>query len=100
MLQTLESDDVFYDIGANVGTYTCFAGQVVDDGNVIAFEPHPANVDRLRENAEPNEIDVGVQPSHSWTKWEPPTTVSGTTDDAGVGAPRCRLADKSTLEVA
>lgn len=86
VLQTIESDDVFYDVGANVGTYTCFAGQVVDDGNVIAFEPHPANVDRLRENASLNDVQAEVRPvalSNERGPTEP--AVSGENDQAGVG---------------
>ncbi len=86
VLRTLDSDDVFYDIGANVGTYTCFAGQRVDDGNVIAFEPHPANVDRLRENATLNEIQlevlsVALSNEHGVSELD----VSGVEDRAGVG---------------
>lgn len=49
-LADLEPDDVVYDVGANVGTYTCFAQQVVGDGRVHAFEPHPGNASRLADN--------------------------------------------------
>ncbi len=101
VLQTLESDDVFYDIGANVGTYTCFAGQVVEDENVIAFEPHPANVDRLRENASLNEIQIEVQSvalsnEHGSSK----LSISGENDQAGAGTHSLSTGgDGQTLEI-
>ncbi len=85
-LRTLDYSDVFYDIGANVGTYTCFAGQVVDDGNVIAFEPHPANVKWLRENAALNDIQAAVRPvAFSNEHGSSELAISGENDQAGVG---------------
>lgn len=60
LLQSLEPNDVFYDIGANVGTYSCFADKVVTNGCVISFEPHPVNVPRLRTNIELNESKARV----------------------------------------
>lgn len=56
LLPTLESDDVFYDIGANVGLYTCFGGKKTTEGTVVAFEPHPLNVERIEENVELNGV--------------------------------------------
>ncbi|WP_123623588.1 FkbM family methyltransferase [Halorubrum sp. CSM-61] len=56
VVESISPDDVFYDIGANVGVYTCFAGQHAD--RVVAFEPHEETAARLRENAELNDIDV------------------------------------------
>jgi len=86
VLRTLDDDDVFYDIGANVGTYSCFAGQTVEDGNVIAFEPHPANIERLRENAALNDIQLGVLPvALSSERGVSNLDVSGEEDKAGVG---------------
>ena len=101
VLQTLEFDDVFYDIGANVGTYTCFAGQVVGDGNVIAFEPHPANVDRLRENASLNDIQVEVRSvALSNERGSSKLAVSGENDQAGVGTHSLSIGEQgSMLEV-
>ena len=45
----LRHDDVFYDIGANVGYYTCAALQN-GVGSVYAFEPDPAAAAVLRLN--------------------------------------------------
>lgn len=60
LLAELEPDDVFYDIGANVGMYTCFVGQVLPAEQVIAFEPHPTNVEKLRENLKLNKIGADI----------------------------------------
>lgn len=60
VLSTLKSDDVFYDVGANVGLYTCFAGRKTSNGHVVAFEPHPLNVGRIEENARLNDLEVMI----------------------------------------
>ena len=101
VIQTLEFDDVFYDVGANVGTYSCFAGQVVDDGNVIAFEPHPANVDRLRENASLNDIQVEVRSvALSNEHGSSELSVSGDHDQAGTGTHSLSTGeDEQTFEI-
>lgn len=59
LVSDLRPDDVFYDVGANLGLYSCLAADVVN-GPVIAFEPHPANADRLEANAAVNRADVSV----------------------------------------
>jgi FkbM family methyltransferase len=86
LLQTLDKTDVFYDIGANVGTYTCFAGQHLDEQNVVAYEPHPGNADRLRENVMMNGIqaDIRTVALSNETK-SSKLTLSGRADEAGVG---------------
>lgn len=58
LLDSLERDDVFYDVGANVGLYTCFAGNVLPHDRIVAFEPSPVVAGRLRQNLELN----GVHP--------------------------------------
>jgi len=57
VLAEIRSDDVFFDIGANVGMYACFVGQRLTEGRVVAFEPTPAAMSRLRHNLKLNEID-------------------------------------------
>jgi FkbM family methyltransferase len=45
----------FVDVGANIGYFTLLAGSVVGPaGRVVAFEPTPAVVNRLRENVRLN----------------------------------------------
>jgi FkbM family methyltransferase len=54
ILDTLESDDVFYDIGANIGLYTCLIGQ--HSSAVVAFEPSPRAYRILSENVRLNDV--------------------------------------------
>ena len=60
LLSELKSDDVVYDIGANVGTYTCFLSERLQPNQVVAFEPHPSNLASLRSNLELNNTDAIV----------------------------------------
>lgn len=47
----LRPDDVFYDVGANIGVFTIFAGlRLGSKGTAIAFEPHIPNANSLIEN--------------------------------------------------
>lgn len=59
LVSELRHDDVFYDVGANLGLYSCLVADVVTRP-VIAFEPHPSNADRLEENADLNGADISV----------------------------------------
>ncbi|MHC3380552.1 FkbM family methyltransferase [Haloarcula sp. H-GB5] len=59
LLEELRPDDVFYDIGANIGLYACLASEVTDNP-VIAFEPHPDNAERLRQNMQHNRADISL----------------------------------------
>jgi FkbM family methyltransferase len=54
LIEELSIDDVFYDIGANIGLYGCIAAQHVTGGEVVAFEPHPETAGRLRRNLSRN----------------------------------------------
>lgn len=52
---------VAYDVGANIGYVTLLLSQAVGlEGKVFAFEPLPANLDRLRANVELNSMDARV----------------------------------------
>ena len=59
ILSSLRPDDVFYDIGANIGVFSCFVASNVEP-DVIAFEPEPKNAARLRENARLNHASIVV----------------------------------------
>jgi len=53
----LKENDVFVDIGANIGTYTLVASKIVGNkGTVIAFEPVHTVFERLVENARINDL--------------------------------------------
>ncbi|WP_139136097.1 FkbM family methyltransferase [Haladaptatus sp. W1] len=54
LLNDVRESDVVYDIGANIGTHTCFVGKRLDSGVVVAFEPMPTNAIRLRHNLSAN----------------------------------------------
>lgn len=58
LLDDLRPSDVVYDVGANIGTYACFAAAELDDGIVVAYEPMPTNVSRLEQN-----LAVNVPPA-------------------------------------
>lgn len=60
VLQSLEPDDIVYDIGANVGTYTCFVASKLGPGHTVAFEPEPQNTGRLRENLALNGLEADI----------------------------------------
>jgi FkbM family methyltransferase len=79
VLQDLSPDDIFYDIGANAGLYTVFAAKSVSQGAVHAFEPIPANIERLRENLQLSGVEVEVHPFAIGSSDE---TVTMTTPDA------------------
>lgn len=61
LLSELNEDDTFWDVGANIGVYTCLVGDMVMDGNVVAFEPYSPNVTILEENGALNGVDLIVQ---------------------------------------
>lgn len=75
VLEDLRHDDIFYDIGANLGLFGGFAAKEVPDGEVVAFEPYPLNTEQLRENLSKNGIDG------NWTVVE--AAVSNTTGTVG-----------------
>ena len=53
--QYLKSENIFYDIGANVGFFTILGAKLVDSGgHVYAFEPEAKNAVTLRRNAKLN----------------------------------------------
>jgi FkbM family methyltransferase len=59
IVSNIRPDDVFYDIGANTGLYSCLMADMVEQP-VVAFEPHPENAGRLKQNAELNGADVSL----------------------------------------
>src|SRR5260370_37323057 len=49
--------DVFIDVGANIGLYTCVLGRAQAAPRLLAFEPDGQNFARLSENIERNGLD-------------------------------------------
>lgn len=58
LLERARPDDVFWDIGANIGTHSCYVGQKV--GRTIAVEPFPDNAKRARENCKLNSVEATI----------------------------------------
>jgi FkbM family methyltransferase len=55
LLGRLSPGDIFVDVGANCGVFSLTASKIVGDGGrVVAIEPNPAMVERLRFNIEAN----------------------------------------------
>jgi FkbM family methyltransferase len=60
LLHVLRDDDLFIDVGANVGSYTILACSAIG-ARGYAFEPVPATYKRLVENIHLNYLDKRVQ---------------------------------------
>ncbi len=54
LLAEVRETDVFFDVGANIGIYSCFLSQKLTEGEVIAFEPSPPAYEKLERNAAVN----------------------------------------------
>jgi FkbM family methyltransferase len=60
LLDLLDGDDVFYDIGANVGYFTLFASEICADGHVHAFELDPRYVEVIEASLRRNGTSATV----------------------------------------
>ena len=56
LLNYLRDDDIFIDIGANIGVYSLLASSIIKSGEIYALEPIPKNYSRLVENLKLNNI--------------------------------------------
>ncbi|HKN00801.1 MAG TPA: FkbM family methyltransferase [Candidatus Binataceae bacterium] len=54
VLPLVNPNEVFFDVGGNVGFYALHAARLMQTGCVYAFEPEPGNFARLRKNCELN----------------------------------------------
>jgi FkbM family methyltransferase len=59
VLHYLRREDLFIDVGANIGSYTLLASGAVGT-RTIAFEPVPQTLTRLRANCEANDLYARV----------------------------------------
>ena len=51
LIQNLEKDDVFFDVGAHYGYFSLLASQLIDEnGQVFSFEASPATFNILKKN--------------------------------------------------
>lgn len=61
LLEELRPDDTFYDIGANIGLFSLLAARKLPEGTVLAIEPLPQNIERIRTNLDLNDIDCDLE---------------------------------------
>lgn len=100
-INEIKEGDVVYDVGANTGLYTLFAAKACPDGEVIAFEPYPPNLDLLKQDVARNQlqnveiVDVALSDSVGNIEFSQPSE-----DDVGYGSSSIE-ADESeaTIEV-
>lgn len=59
-IERTRSDDIFWDVGANVGAWSCFLGKA--GAEIIAFEPIQANQKALLDNLRRNNLEAQVVP--------------------------------------
>ena len=52
--------DVFWDIGAAYGLYSCLLGSAIPEIKVVPFEPHPDHASLIRSNLATNNVDGSV----------------------------------------
>jgi len=66
ILAAIGPGSVVYDIGAHAGSIALGVTRLVaPSGGVVAFEPDPANVESLRENASRNHLTASLQIVHA-----------------------------------
>lgn len=58
MVENLEENDVFYDIGAQNGLFSILAAKKIENGACIAFEPFPKNIEMLEKNVKLNDVEL------------------------------------------
>lgn len=74
--------EVMYDIGANIGTFTCYLGRTMKQ--IVAFEPYPPTIEVLRQNVRLNNISVAVEEIALSNRNSTVTINIPTTNKAGV----------------
>ena len=62
LLPSVDPNQAFFDVGANVGFYALHAARLMQTGCVYAFEPEPGNFARLQKNCELNGYERRVKP--------------------------------------
>lgn len=57
LISLLEPDDIFYDVGANIGFTSIVVACQCPQGQIIAFEPDPDIMERLQQNVALNQFN-------------------------------------------
>lgn len=95
IVDELRSDDVFWDIGANVGIYTCFGATSIESGEVVSIEPNPKNVERIEENLSKNGLAAST---YQYGLMDTPGTLSLNVQDPGTTGSYGHVTDSSAEE--
>ena len=102
LISNLSADDVFYDLGANRGLYTCLAGDIVEEGEIHAFEPNPVAASDLEQNIQYNNLSSKVtihQKAVSDTREEIPFLVRSDSTGNTLQTTTVDEADSETITV-
>jgi hypothetical protein len=54
-------DDVFFDVGAGVGVWSCLLGNELTNGEVVGFEPNLARHPYLKNHSKKNNINMRIR---------------------------------------
>lgn len=86
IIQNLDPDSVFYDIGAAVGYYTVFASEVCSQGSVHSFEIDPRYIKSIKDSVALNDNFSHTRISQNAVSNESGNTVKFIgMDGAGIG---------------
>lgn len=95
ILDSILPSDIFYDIGANIGIYSCLVGSILDEGGaVVSVEPYPANIGELYANIRRNYIEATVIPK-ALSNSEGTISLD-VIDTTGAGSPEHSISDEYT----
>lgn len=102
-LHFLREGDLFFDLGANIGSYTVLAAKACG-ARTLAVEPDPSTLRQLRRNIEANGIEdlVTVKPYalaerngvvEFWTGWDTSNRIATPGDGQATQTLPCRVLD-------
>jgi FkbM family methyltransferase len=85
VLKHVESTDVFWDIGASTGPFTCLVADKIETGTILAVEPHPGNMASLRRNVDLNDFENVITKQIALGKVNGTTRFAMNSKEAGTG---------------
>lgn len=86
IVSELRDDDVYWDVGANIGTHALLPAAARPDARVIAVEPHHRNVAKLIRNKTLNGLDSVTILPIALSDREGTATLRGADDRPGYGS--------------
>lgn len=61
LLEEIQKDDIFWDIGADKGIYTLPIGHILPAKSIVPFEPHPIRRGELERNLKRNRLSIEIR---------------------------------------